>query len=298
MKKLLPKLIGTYLNAMAVVAPNAAGRKGFTLFTYPRRSPIKPHQREFLDSAEEQFKLVFKGLSLQAYRWGNGPKKIVFLHGWQSHSFRWKNYIQALSPAEYTIYALDAPGHGLSEGKSLTVPLYSEVIRQFITDLGAVDTVVSHSIGSFSVLYALHKAPELPVQKLVVMASPAAAADFIPFYQSILQLSRRAVQLTLQRFEQVIGNPIGYFVAAHFAASLSIPGLIIHDQEDMETPYSSALAIQKAWKGARLMTTCGLTHNLRSAEVVAAVTDFISEKPMKSRGENKKAQQSSFSTIS
>lgn len=276
MKKLLPKLIGTYLNGLAKISPTKAGKQGFALFCYPKRIPLKEHQLEFLNSAEKISK-TYEGQQLQAYRWGCGPKKVLFLHGWQSHSFRWKNYIQALSPEEYTVYALDAPGHGLSEGKRLTVPLYSRVIRQFIEELGEVHTVVSHSIGSFSALHALYAAPELAVGRLVVMASPAAAHDFVSFYRATLQLSDRAVDHTLQHFEQAIGKPIHYFVAERFAATLTLPGLIIHDVEDLETPYTSALAIHKAWKQSRLMTTKGLAHNLRSPKVVEAVTAFINE---------------------
>jgi pimeloyl-ACP methyl ester carboxylesterase len=275
MKKILPKLIGTYLNSVALLAPQTAGRHGFALFCYPRRPRLQAHQRHFLHTAVERFSLSHQGRRLQAYRWGSGPRKLVFLHGWQSHSFRWKKYIEALSPADYSIYALDAPGHGLSEGRALTVPLYSAAIQQFIRQLGEVDTVVSHSIGSFSILHALHHEPTLPVAKLVVMASPGTAHSFIQFYQQTLQLSDRAVGATLQQFEQTIGQPVTYFEAARFAAGLNLPGLIVHDEEDREAPYSAALQIQKVWPGARLLTTRGLAHNLRSPEVVQAVAAFI-----------------------
>jgi pimeloyl-ACP methyl ester carboxylesterase len=54
-----------------------------------------------------------------------------------------------------------------------------------------------------------------------------------------------------------------------------VPGLIIHDREDPETPYQNARELLEAWKNATLVTTQGLGHNLKSAAVVEVVKDFI-----------------------
>lgn len=273
-KKILARTLGCYVNLLALVAPEKAGRHAFNIFCYPVKKTLKPHQRDFLDSAE-QFSLYQQGTYIQGYRWGRGAKKIVFLHGWQSHSFRWKKYIQALSKEEYSIYAIDAPGHGLSKGRAFTVPLYSELIQQLVSSLGTIHTLVSHSIGSFSALHALHHTPSLPVERLVIMGSPGKVGDFLHFYRNLLKLSERAALQTEAHFEKVIGKPVSFFSAADFASTLRMPGLIIHDKEDMEAPYAYALSIQKAWKDSALLTTEGVGHNLKSAEVVKAVTDFI-----------------------
>ena len=39
-----------------------------------------------------------------------------------------------------------------------------------MNDLGEVHAVVAHSIGSFSLMYAFHEAPLLPVKKVILMA--------------------------------------------------------------------------------------------------------------------------------
>lgn len=277
MQKVITRVIGQYMNALSYISPRAAGQQGFKLFCYPIRTPIKSHQKEFLDTAEK-FSFQHKNTHIQGYRWGQGPKKILFIHGWKSHAFRWKNYIEALPMDEYSLYAFDAPGHGLSGGKYLSVPLYSEVIQEVIDKIGAVAVVVSHSIGSFSTMHALHHHPSLPIGNLVIMGAPGEAIDFIHFYRHSLNLSERAVSVTLAHFEKAIGKPIEYFSAARFAPELSLPGLIIHDKGDLEAPYAYAVQINKAWKNSRLLSTEGLTHNLRSPEVVAAVTDYILEK--------------------
>lgn len=271
MKK-IAKLIGWYLNTLALLAPSTAGRKGFYLFCTPLAPPVKPHHHEFLNTAE---KVVFEheGTAIQTYRWGSGRRKILFLHGWQSHSFRWKNFIESFSK-EYTVYALDAPAHGLSGGKYINLPVYSRLIEHFILK-NPVDAVVSHSFGSFASLYALHNTPILPVGRLVIMGAPGEATDFIEFYRGQLGLSDRAMKVINDHFTEALRFAPDFFSAARFARTLSIPGLIVHDELDEETPYRHALEVHKVWKNSRLMTTNGLGHNLRSAELVDQVKAFV-----------------------
>lgn len=273
MEKIISALIGGYLNTLSLVAPRQAGKHGVNIFCYPVRPALKSYHKEFLNSSEK-FPFLFKGIRLQAYRWGKGEKKVLFLHGWQSHSFRWKNYIQSLSPEEFTVYAFDAPGHGFSEGNYLSVPFYSEAIQQFISQLGEVDMAVGHSVGSFSLVYTLYRIPQLPVSKIILMAPPGEASDFIDFFSRRLKLSDRSVRLTLNHFEDKFGKPISYFSTAKFAEALKVPGLIVHDEQDEDTPHHYARQINQAWEDSLLITTRGLGHNLKSPTVVKIVHDF------------------------
>lgn len=274
MEQLMTRAVGAYLNSLAVVAPRKAGEQGVKIFCRPIRPVLKSHHKSFLESSEKS-DIVLEGVRLQAYRWGNGPRKVLFLHGWQSHSFRWKKYIESLSNDQFTVYAFDAPGHGFSDGSFLSVPFYSEAIKQFIAQAGAMDTVVAHSMGGFSVVYALYKTPLLPVNKLVLMASPGEASDFIQVYRDRLKLTDRAVNYTLDHFEKTFGQPIEYFSVPKFAASLMHPGIIIHDQKDDEAPYAYARQINHAWKHSHLITTNGLGHNLKSQDVIKTVLEFV-----------------------
>ena len=79
MKKILSKLIGFYLNLMAVVAPKKAGRLSFNLFCRPFRLKMTKRQLEFLQSAEP-FELRHHDEVIQGYRWGRGSKNILMLH--------------------------------------------------------------------------------------------------------------------------------------------------------------------------------------------------------------------------
>lgn len=275
MIKTITKLAGMYLNTMSYVMPKTAAKQGLRLFCRPMRAPLKDYQKKFLNSAD-LFSFIHDGVTIQAYRWGTGERKILFLHGWQSHTFRWKAYIESLSKDDYSIYSLDAPGHGLSTGSYLSVPYYSGVIQHLIGTLGPIHAIVSHSLGSFSALHAFHQQPSLPIKKLVLLAPPGQASDFFAFYKQKLTLSERAAALILSEFENQFQNRIEYFSTVKFAGEISIPGLIIHDEGDDEAPYHYAQKINQMMSNSILVTTKGLGHNLKSKEVIEKIIQFLS----------------------
>jgi len=276
MKKVITKLIGLYLNVLSVVAPRRAGRIGFELFCHPLREKITERQQEFFNSAE-RFTLSYKNEVVQAYKWGNGAKNVLFLHGWQSHTYRWRTYIELLDKEEYTVYSLDASGHGLSTGKFLTVPIYCDVIKMMMTKIGRVEAIVSHSLGSFTAIYTLYRNPGLTTQRLVAMAPPGEAKEFFEFYKKSLSLTRKSTDLTIRRFEEVVQQTPDFFSAPYFAAHLTMPGLIIHDEDDLETPVENSKRINKSWKGSELTIAKGSDHNLKSPEVLNAVIGFVTQ---------------------
>jgi pimeloyl-ACP methyl ester carboxylesterase len=274
MKKISFYLIGLWLNVFAYLLPERVGKRAFYLFCYPTRIPMKDHQLEFLDGAKFETLKTSRD-TIQIYRWGTGQKKILFLHGWRSHTFRWKKYIESLSHKEYSIYALDAPGHGLSTGNYLNIMYYGEVIEQFVNRLNGVDTIVSHSVGGFSSLFALHQTQTLQVSNLVLMGTPGQAKEFVEYYRSMLGLSDRTMRLMVEYFKYKIGFDPSYFSGPDFAKSVSIPGLIIHDEEDLEAPIHNAIEIHKSWPASSMIITKGLGHNLRSREVIGYLQKFL-----------------------
>ena len=177
---------------------------------------------------------------------------------------------------KFTVYAFDAPGHGLSSGTFLHVPLYSEVVKSFIEQVGKMDSIVSHSIGGFTAIYTLHQHPHLTPDKLIVMAPPGEASDFFDFYMNTLGLSTKSVQLITNQFTEEVGKHPSYFSAKEFAKSLAVNGLLIHDEDDDETAVQNSRDIHQSWKNSTLHVTKGTGHNLRSKDVVREVVDFLS----------------------
>lgn len=274
MKTVIMKLIGLYINALAIVAPRYAGQFGLALFCRPFRGKMTLRQKKFLQSAN-RFSLAFQKETIAGYSWGNGAKKILLVHGWQSHTYRWKIYVEQLIKLDYTVFAFDAPGHGLSTGNFLSVPLYSEVIEKMLFHMGKPEAIIGHSLGGFSTLYTLHRNPSLSSDKLVIMAAPGEAAEFFEFYKTALSLSLRSMNLIITRFKQLFDHEPEYFSGHKFASTIDVSGLIIHDEDDDETSVEHSKRVHQQWTNSKLHVTKGFGHNLKSIEVVNEVVQFI-----------------------
>ncbi len=272
-KAILIFFFRSYLNTLSLIAPQKAARDGFFLFCRPRRRPVKPHHLEFLNTSYK-FTMTYDGKKVQGYRWGEGERKVLLLHGWESHSYWWKSVVSGLSKEQFTIYSIDAPGHGLSEGDYINVPHYSGLIEQIILEKGNFYAILGHSLGAFSAVYTLYRVP-LPVSKLVVMASPGEAKEFFEYYQKVLGLSRRSVKLIGDFFVKKLGHAPEYFSVEEFAKKLTIPGLIIHDTKDTDAPYAHALEAHKNWSNSKMISTTGLGHNLKSTDLIKEVEKFL-----------------------
>jgi pimeloyl-ACP methyl ester carboxylesterase len=273
-KKILIFSIGLYLNTLAWIAPRKAAVKGFFIFCRPRRRPVKPHHLEFLDSSEK-FTIDYAGKKVQGYRWGTGERKILLLHGWESHSYWWRSVVNSLPKERFTLYSIDAPGHGLSEGNYINIPHYSGLIEQLVLSHGKIDAILAHSLGAFSSVYTMYRLPQLAVSKMVVMASPGEVKEFVDHYQGILGLSEKTMKAINQYFIEKLGHGPDYFSLKEFASTVKLPGLIIHDTEDKEAPYPYALEAHKNWKNSEMVTTTGLGHNLKSNELIEKVKQFL-----------------------
>lgn len=276
MQRIIMTVIGFLLNVGSVIAPSFTGRIGLKLSCYPRRPKLSERYTAFLHSAQS-FTLDYDGDKVIGYQWGNGSKKILFLHGWQSHTYRWKSYIEELMKDDFTIYAFDAPGHGLSEGSFLTVPRYSEVIEKVISMVGQPDHIVAHSIGSFSTLFTLHRLPHVKPKSVVLLAIPGGAPEFFAVFTRLLNLSERTVQVIRKQFMNMGYREPEYYFAPDFAVKMSVKALLIHDEQDDQTPVSNSKIVHDRWKNSRLTITTGLGHSLKSAQIIRDVLGFIKE---------------------
>ena len=275
MKILITKLMGFVLNVTAIFYPSFAARKGLELFSSPFRLTLKPEQVNFLKAAEIDEITLEESYQIKVYRWGNGSKRILMLHGWQSHSFRWIKYIQKMEKEDFTIFAFDAPGHGLSGGKLLNLPIFSTCMKAVIRRFGDMDFYMGHSMGAFAVLYSFHKLNDIKAKGLILLASPGNVKDYVDQYRKALGLSNKAYQLLIQHFNDLYKVDFFDFVAVKFQQNISIPALIIHDKGDLDTDYTYSVRLHEQWPNSKLLLTEGLGHKLRSPKIISEVLDFM-----------------------
>ena len=268
------KIIGNTINGLAKVAPVLAGKIGFNIFCTPFSAKIKPYQLAFLDTAEK-FSITIDGNKVQCYKWGKGSKKVLFIHGWASFTFRWKKYIEYFSKGDYTIYAYDAKAHGLSGGKTVNLVINANYIKEVVNYIGEIDAAICHSFGGFTLSYLLKHLPDTKIKKAVIMGAPGEAIQFFEFYKQKLNLTEKATKIIIDRFVKNLNKTPQYFSSPAFAKEIKIPCLIVHDKNDEEAPLETAMALHKNWQGSKIIVTEGLGHHLKSDELMMEVEQFV-----------------------
>jgi len=274
MEKIITSLLGFYLNTINLLSSRIGGKHSFFIFCYPFKAKISKSKQQFLDTAD-QFKLPVDDFEIQGYKWGNGPRKILFVHGWQSNAFRWKDYVEYLDKTQFTIYAFDAPGHGNSGNTIANVPLFTKGIKSMIDHIGHVETIVAPSIGGFSTYYYLYLYPDHKITKIISLAAAYDAMDFTNQFYERLRLSSKTKKQFLAYFKEYAGKDISYFRIDTLLKNIDLKGLIIHDTTDTIVGVSNALKLKEIWPDAQLLITDGKGHRLRDPEIIANVCAFI-----------------------
>ncbi|MGI9628853.1 MAG: alpha/beta fold hydrolase [Longimicrobiales bacterium] len=132
-------------------------------------------------------------LSLSVVRRGQGPKHLVFIHGFGGSRFTWRFWNDRFGP-EYTLHLIDLKGFGTSarpeDGRYAPRDLAEEVVR-YLIDSGLDDyALVGHSMGGGVALfsYLALKDRGAPLPGSIVLVAAAAYAQVIP---NLISLARR-----------------------------------------------------------------------------------------------------------
>jgi pimeloyl-ACP methyl ester carboxylesterase len=272
--KLLPKIIGTQINALSIWSKKAAARKAFLVFCTPRGGRIKEVQKDFLEVARDKKITISDTIKVQTYLWqGSGPT-ILLIHGWESNTHRWYKLIEALQKESYNIIAFDAPAHGNSTGKILNVPLYTQCV-QAVSMHYQPEAHIGHSIGGLTTVYHYYKHQPEHLKKLIILGAASELAVIMKDYQGLLGMKNGVMRALDSLIKERFGFTIEEFSGFSFAQKIDIPGLIIHDKYDQITPVAASRGIHKNWKNSTYIETTGLGHSLYQDKVRNHILNYL-----------------------
>jgi len=264
------------INAIAVFDTQTAAAKAISIFKIPRAGRPNKSQKLFLDAHFEGYSSSGK-TKIAHYRWPGPGKKILLAHGWESNSARWTPYILGIQDLGFDIYALDAPAHGLSEGREFTPEIYADAIESIATEK-KIDIIIGHSAGAYSALiYAHRNRINETVKSLVLLAPTGRIRDFIEKTFQMFKLKESVRQAYFNGFEELYKHELSYYDSDNLIKSVRQPGLLIHDKKDRTLPYADSVHIAENWPNARFITTEGFGHRLRSSIVIQHILDYLRE---------------------
>ena len=271
---LLARIVGAFINVLALFSKHYAGRLAFQLFCTPRSGrELSEKDKRFLNTAQKD-RIPFDNYELQCYCWKGAGKTVYLAHGFQSNTSRWRALVGLLNRAGYTVVAMDAPAHGLSGGSTINGVLYARAVKTFLEQYPA-DIVLGHSLGGMALVYYFSHLNGQAVEKMILMAVPSELSTIMDLYMDALRLSQRARQSLSSYFRQYLHFDIEYFSVSHFIQDVSLPGLLIADEDDPVALFEEAQAISNSWSDSELLATNGLGHSLQGRKVFRAILDEV-----------------------
>jgi pimeloyl-ACP methyl ester carboxylesterase len=196
--------------------------------------------------------------NLAAFSAGTGPL-VILVHGWGERAGTMGALVRPLADAGFRVVGVDLPAHGDDPTTQTDALILAATVREIAAQAGDVHAVVAHSMGSLTTIIALQEG--LTPRKVALIAPATRIGRNMDAFAQMFGLSGRAVRGLRETIERRYGRDVWTALdGVNAARRLTIPALVVHDEDDPQVPYGDGVALAAAWPGARLVTTNGLGH--------------------------------------
>ena len=249
----------------------------------PKRR-VRPRLARMLNEAED-LEVATPAGGIMAWRLGSGPATLM-VHGWEDDNALWSPMIDLCAEMMRGSVALDLPGHGWSPAEDCSVQAAGQAVLAVAEALGPIDSVIAHSFGCPSTIWALNNGLNVP--RAVMIASPvprtetrSQARDMKRWEQAQLhdgedpEVIARALAIMAER-SPMRGNDRDFDVEA-VLPTLSAKALIVHSMDDEQCPVANSQRMAELWPGSELVLLDRLGHRLiaQDPDVVARIFEFV-----------------------
>ncbi|TGL86504.1 alpha/beta hydrolase [Leptospira congkakensis] len=238
----------------------------------------KPSRKEMdVLALAEQKEFQEKEHRIQYFHWKGEGKTILLVHGWNGHTGNFSRIVPALIEEGYNVIGIDLPGHGFSTGRYSNIVLSAKMVCRLVNEIGNPDYIITHSFGGAVATVA----QELGVlaDKLIYIAPPLKLEILRKSFSDYYRLSEEEQESMRSILERKVSQPLSSLDLGATGPKMNNSLLVIHDEDDLEIPFSMGLAVSKAWKQSKLIKTKGLGHKmiLRTESVKDEILSFLKE---------------------
>ncbi len=225
------------LALIALVSAQKAAKKAFTIFCTPQRR--KQQSVSGIVKRAEQVSFGFNNLSVRGYRWNHpSSKKILIVHGFESSARNFDGFVLPLTDKGYEIIAFDAPAHGTSEGKEITLPIYIQTLQHIVGAYGPFNAFIAHSFGGLAVTQLLETIPHSEETRVVLIAPATETTTAIDGFFRLLHMNGKV----RQAFDKLVMDKSGIkpelFSIRRAMRNIKASVLWMHDEQDDITPFA------------------------------------------------------------
>jgi len=259
-QRLVLKYIRTKFKLLSSISKRRAAEKAFELFCTPQYRNRKKLPSVF--EKAEKIEFPFEGYKVRGYRWNHpSDKKAMILHGFESSVINFDKYVKPLIKKGYEVLAFDAPAHGRSTGKRITVITYKNLVRYVWDNFGPIDAFIAHSFGGLTLSLVLEEVPHSSSTKVVLIAPAAETETAIDNFFKFIQLDN-GVRVEFDKLiEEMGGQPPEWYSVSRVAPKLKAQVLFLQDKDDDMTPLSDVKPVMdKNYPNFHFVISEGLGH--------------------------------------
>ena len=272
----IPEIILVTGKLISLISPKLITLFAAKLFTTPIKHKIPKREVEMdKNSIQKTIHIPAINKEIVVYNYGSSTNKILLIHGWSGRGTQLFKIADELVKAGYSTVSFDAPAHGKSPGKTTIMVDFIDSILEIDKQFGPFTAAIGHSLGGMSVLNAMKKG--LKVNHAVVIGSGDIVEDIIDDFIAKLRLKPTIGKLLSLHFEKKYKEKMNDYSAFLAAEKVTVPVLVIHDNNDAEVPVSAGIHIHKYLKNGTLFLTDGLGHRkiLGNQKVIEKTIQFI-----------------------
>lgn len=272
----IPKIIVITSKIIALISSKLITLFTAKLFTTPIRHKIPKRELDMdQNTIQKIIKIPAINKEVVVYKYGVSEKRILLVHGWSGRGTQLFKIADEFLKQGYSTISFDAPAHGKSPGKTTIMVDFIASILEIEKQFGPFTAAIGHSLGGMSVLNAIKKG--LKVNHAVVIGSGDIVEDIIDDFIAKLKLKPTVGKLLSLHFEKKYKEKMNDYSAFLAAEKVTVPVLVIHDNNDTEVPVSAGIHIYKYLKNGTLFLTDGLGHRkiLGNQKVIEKTVQFI-----------------------
>lgn len=271
MNKTMITIIKFYMRLLSTLSSKMASKQAQKIFFTPKKHASKQWE---IENSEQAQSIILEG-GIHCFVWGKSDgDAILLVHGWEGRASQMSVFLPYLAN-KYKLIAINAPGHGLSDGTKSNPNKFIKAIFTAQNHFGPFHAIIGHSMGGGCVVYAALE--KLSVNKIISIAGPSNFENVVKAFATFIGLKGKAINIFMSDTEAEVQLPFYKMDLAARVHNLRQSILVIHDELDLEIPFTEGSRYKDRIKNGEFFATQGQGHRkiMQSEDVLRKVADFI-----------------------
>ncbi len=258
------------------ISPKISAQIAFNFISKPKNRKIRAFEKSILETAKNST-IQFKKFKIKTFKWGNGNKKALLVHGWGGRASNFGAIIPELTKNGYEVISFDGPCHGDSTKKKTSFFEMSDLVKYFLQK-EEYDLILTHSMGSVLTFTAMDSL-KYKAKQMIALTTPSKFSEFIGLAVLQFGLTKKSTKLLIKKIKKTTTkyNPMTHKVK-DVIKNIEIKSLtFIHDKFDKVVPIEKSKTVNSFFKNSSLIEIEGTGHfkMLWSKKVIQIIENQI-----------------------